>query len=46
VLANVFTGELLDGWGVAVAGSRIAAVGPDADSCIGPSTTVIEAGGR
>ena len=46
VLANVFTGELLDGWGVAVAGSRIAAVGPDADSCIGPSTTVIEAGGQ
>jgi adenine deaminase len=46
VLANVYTGELLDGWGVAAAGSRIALIGPDADSCIGPSTTVVEARGQ
>ena len=26
VLANVYTGELLEGWGVAVAGGRIALV--------------------
>jgi adenine deaminase len=46
VLANVYTGELLDGWGVAVAGSRIALIGPEADACIGPDTTVIEARGQ
>jgi adenine deaminase len=45
-LANVYTGELLDGWGVAVAGRRIALIGPEADACIGPDTTVIEAGGQ
>jgi len=46
VLANVYTGELLEGWGVAVAGSRIALVGPEAESCIGPDTTVIECRGQ
>jgi adenine deaminase len=46
ILANVYTGELLDGWGVAAAGSRIALIGPEADSCIGPDTTVIEARGQ
>jgi adenine deaminase len=46
VLANVYTGELLDGWGVAVAGGRIALVGPEAESRIGVSTAVIDAGGR
>jgi len=45
-LANVYTGELLEGWGVAAAGSRIALIGPEADACIGPSTTVIEARGQ
>ncbi len=45
-LANVYTGEVLDGWGVAAAGSRIALIGPEADSCIGPGTTVIEARGQ
>jgi adenine deaminase len=44
-LANVYTGELLDGWGVAVAGSRIALIGPEADERIGPETTVVEARG-
>jgi adenine deaminase len=46
VLANVYTGELLAGWGVAVAGSRIALVGPEAESCIGPDTRIIEARGQ
>ena len=45
-LANVYTGELLAGWGVAVSGSRIALIGPEADSCIGPDTTVVEARGQ
>jgi len=46
VLANVYTGELLEGWGVAVAGSRIASIGPETDRHIGPATTVIDARGR
>lgn len=45
-LANVYTGELLEGWGVAVAGSRVALIGPEADSCIGPDTAVVEARGQ
>jgi adenine deaminase len=44
-LVNVFTEELLDGWGVAVAGDRIAYVGPDAETRAGPETTVIDAAG-
>lgn len=44
-LASVYTGELLDGWGVAVAGSRIALIGPEADERIGPETVVVEARG-
>jgi adenine deaminase len=44
-LANVYTGELLPGWGVAVAGGRIALVGPEAEQAIGPGTTVIDAQG-
>jgi adenine deaminase len=43
VLANVYTGELLEGWGVAVAGARIASVGPEMERHIGPATTVIDA---
>jgi adenine deaminase len=46
VLANVYTGELLEGWGVAVAGGRIALVGPEAESCVGPDTAVIDALGQ
>jgi len=34
------------GLGVAAAGSRIALIGPEADACIGASTTVIEARGQ
>jgi adenine deaminase len=45
-LANVYTGELLDGWGVAVSGSRIALTGPEAERCVGEATTVVEARGQ
>jgi adenine deaminase len=45
-LANVYTGELLPHWGVAVAGSRIAMVGPEADRAIGEGTTVVDATGQ
>lgn len=43
---NVHTREVLPGHDVAVAEGRFAYVGPDAGHCIGPDTTVIEAGGR
>lgn len=46
ILANVYSGELLEGWGVAVSGSRIASVGPEMERCVGPATTVIDAGGQ
>lgn len=46
ILANVYTGELLEHWGVAIAGQRIALVGPEAERCIGPATTVIDASGQ
>lgn len=42
-LANVYTGEVLEGWGIAIAGTRIALVGPEAGRCIGPGTRVIRA---
>jgi len=42
-LANVYTGELLEGWGIAIAGTRIAMAGPEAERCIGPDTRVIRA---
>lgn len=40
---NVNSGEIIDDIDVAIAGSRIAYCGPDADFCIGPATRVIEA---
>ncbi len=46
VLANVYTGELLEGWGVAVAGTRIALVSREVGHTIGPATAVIEAEGQ
>lgn len=46
ILANVYTGELLEGWGVTVAGTRIASIGPEAERHVGPATTVINARGR
>ncbi|HSB77393.1 MAG TPA: adenine deaminase C-terminal domain-containing protein [Candidatus Methylomirabilis sp.] len=42
-LANVYTGELLEGWGIAIAGTRIALAGPEVERCIGPGTSVIRA---
>lgn len=44
-VVNVYTGEILP-WDVAVAGERIAAVGPDLGSLAGPATERIEARGR
>ncbi len=45
-LLNVYTGELLEGWGVAVRGERIAAVGPDLNHTVGPETEIVEAQGK
>jgi adenine deaminase len=45
-LANVYTGELLDGWGVVVSGSQIALIGPEAERCVGEATMVVEARGQ
>jgi adenine deaminase len=45
ILANVYTGELLEGWGVAVTGTRIASIGPEIERHAGPATTVIDAQG-
>ena len=42
----VQTGEILVHTDVAVAGGRIAYVGPDARAAIGPATDVVQAGGR
>lgn len=43
---NVHSGEIIPGIDVAVCGSRIAYVGPDASHAIGDGTQVIDAGGR
>ena len=45
-IANVYTGELLKGWSVAIKGERIAFVGADASHTIGPETEVINASGK
>lgn len=45
-LLNVYTGELLEGWGVAVQGERIVALGLDLGHFIGPRTEIVEASGR
>ena len=45
-LVNVCTGEIQEGTCVALAGGRIAYVGPDVGHCIGPETAVVDAGGR
>lgn len=45
-IANVYTGELLHGWSVAVKGKRIAYVGPNASHTIGRATEVIDATGK
>lgn len=45
-LLNVYSGELLEGWGVAIHGERVGAIGPDLSHAIGPHTEVIEAQGK
>jgi adenine deaminase len=42
----VQSGEILDGTDVAIAGERIAYVGPDAAQAIGPETEVVDIAGR
>ena len=44
-LVDVFTEEVLEGWGVAVAEGRVAYVGPDAGSMVGDATEVVDAAG-
>src|SRR5688500_15876262 len=43
---SVHSGEIVPGTSVAIAGGRVAAVGPDLDYAIGPNTRVIDAAGR
>ena len=43
---NVQSREVLDGYDIAIAEGRFAAIAPDLTSAIGPETTVIEAQGR
>ncbi|MDF0601174.1 adenine deaminase [Psychromarinibacter sp. C21-152] len=45
-VVNVHSREVLDGWQVAVAAGRIAAVAEDLSHCIGEATEVIEAPGQ
>lgn len=45
-LVNVYTGELLQHYSVAIKGQRIAYVGPKAEPCLGPDTRIIDAGGK
>ena len=44
-LINVFTEELLDGWGLAIYGGRIAAIGPEVERLAGSETQVINVNG-
>lgn len=44
-VVNVYTGEILD-WDVAVAGERIAAVGPDLRTTAGPATEILDVTGK
>ncbi|MGI6317571.1 MAG: amidohydrolase family protein [Dethiobacteria bacterium] len=45
-LVNVYTGELLEGYGVAVKKDRIAYVGKEIQRTVGPNTEVIDAAGK
>ncbi|MDP2727640.1 MAG: adenine deaminase C-terminal domain-containing protein, partial [Dehalococcoidia bacterium] len=45
-LLNVFTGELLEGYSVAIKGERIAYVGKDASHALGSNTRVVDARGQ
>ncbi|NLL58474.1 MAG: adenine deaminase [Firmicutes bacterium] len=46
MLVNVYTGELLEGYGVAVKKDRIAYVGEEIHRTVGPNTEVIDAAGK
>jgi adenine deaminase len=43
---NVYSGEILEGTDVAIAGGRFAYCGDDASHCVGPGTEVVDAAGR
>ncbi len=43
---NVWSGEILSGTDIAIAGGRFAYCGEDASHCIGPETKVLDAAGR
>ncbi len=45
-VVNVYTGECLDRWEVAMAGDRIAAVGPLGSGVVGPATRVLDVPGK
>ncbi|MGI5882932.1 MAG: adenine deaminase C-terminal domain-containing protein [Dethiobacteria bacterium] len=45
-LVNVYSGELLKGYGVAVRGEHIAYIGKDVEHSVGPATEVIDATGK
>lgn len=45
-LVDVFTDEVLEGWGVAILDDRVATVAPDDDLPIGRQTEVVELDGR
>ena len=45
-VVNVYSGEVLDGWEVAIAGDRIAAVAPPESISAGPATTVLDVSGK
>ncbi len=45
-LLSVYTGELLEGWGIAVRGERIVGLGLDLSHFIGPETEIVEAAGK
>ncbi len=46
ILLNVYTGELLEGYGLAVKGERIAYVGKNVRQTVGPGTEIIDAAGK
>ena len=43
---NVYSGEILEGTDIAIAGGRFAYCGDDASHCIGPKTEIVDAAGR
>src|SRR3970282_484140 len=45
-VVNVYSGEVLDGWDVAIGGARTAAVLPSGTLAPGPATTVLNATGK